>query len=373
MKLHYPLCAMLFLSFGAIAQNQLFIPELISGEVIDLTLQNGEVSFFDGPPTQTMGANGNLLGPTILLNRYQNVTINVGNQLGEETTIHWHGVNVSPANDGGPHVVIGENEVWSPSFPVLDWAGTYWYHPHLHMKTNEHVSKGIAGLIIVRDDFESALTLPRTYGVDDFPLVIQTKSFDNNNQITWDNASDNVAMVNGTLNPHLEVPAQMVRLRVLNGASERILELGMSNNMPFNMIGSDGGLLTAPLTLTRLRLAPGERAELVVNFSGLEGQTAHLMNYGAELPNAIYGAAQPGMGQGQTIPGYAQNPLNGSNWNIIEFNVMTPTADPITEISTQLVTHTPWQEADADEIRAFTFMPEVMGPGALNGGFMING
>jgi FtsP/CotA-like multicopper oxidase with cupredoxin domain len=356
----------------AFGQNPLFIPEIISGEEINLTLQAGEVQFFNGTPTQTMGANGNLLGPTIVLNRYENVTINVNNQLGEETTLHWHGLNVAPTNDGGPHVVIEENTVWSPAFPVLDWAGTYWYHPHLHMKTNEHVSKGIAGLIIVNDEFESALELPRTYGTDDIPLIIQSKSFDSNNQITWDNASDNVIMVNGTINPFAEIPAQIVRLRLLNGASERVLELGFNNNMSFSMIASDGGLRTAPLPLTRLRLAPGERAEILINLNSMEGQNIQLLNYGAELPNAIYGAAQPGMGAGQTIPGYAQNPLNGNNYTIINFNIVEPTLEPVTTIPATLVSHNPWPEASANQTRLFTFMPEVMGPNALQGEFMIN-
>ena len=149
------------------AQSPLFIPDTLSGEVINLILQNGLTNFFPGQPTQTMGANGNILGPTLILNKNQNVTINVHNSLNDTTTIHWHGLHVSPQNDGGPHIVIPPGEIWSPNFNVLDWASTYWYHPHLHHYTNEHVSKGISGLIIVRDEEESSLPLPRKYGIDD--------------------------------------------------------------------------------------------------------------------------------------------------------------------------------------------------------------
>src|SRR5690606_17175988 len=117
----------------------------------------------------------------------------------------------------------------------------------------------------------------------------------------------------GTLDPFVPAPAQMVRMRLLNGASERSFNFGFSNDMPFNQIGTDGGLLTAPVQMTRLRLAPGERAEIVVDLSTLQGQSIHLVNYGSGIPNGIFGAAQPGMGPGQSIPGYTQNPLNGSD------------------------------------------------------------
>src|SRR5690606_24036249 len=174
------------------------------------------------------------------------------NSLGEATTLHWHGMHVAPENDGGPHTVIDAGTTWSPSFTVLDKASTHWYHPHLHMHTNEHVIKGIAGLIIVRDDEEAALALPRTYGVDDLPLVVQTKEFDADGQFVVGGALDDRLMVNGTLDPFVPAPAQMVRMRLLNGASERSFNFGFSNDMPFNQIGTDGGLLTAPVQMTRL-------------------------------------------------------------------------------------------------------------------------
>jgi bilirubin oxidase len=101
-------------------------------------------------------------------------------------------------------------------------AGTFWYHPHGQGKTDMQVSKGIAGLIIVKDSIESALTLPRTYGVDDFPLIVQTKCFDVLHQVAIATAMDTVPMVNATMNPFLDVPGQVVRLRLLNGASDRL-------------------------------------------------------------------------------------------------------------------------------------------------------
>lgn len=358
---------------GAFAQNPLLIPDTLSGEVIDLELMTGTVQFLPGTPTQTMGANGPLLGPTIILQQGQTVTMNVHNQLGEPSTIHWHGMHVPPEADGGPHTSIAAGGTWSPSFTVLEQASTHWYHPHLHMHTNEHVVKGIAGLIIVRDPIEAALALPRTYGVDDIPLVLQTKQFDADNQVVAGEAMDSHVMVNGTLDAFVDLPGQIVRLRLLNGTSERVLNLGFTNNLAFHQIGTDGGLLPAPVQLTRLRLAPGERAEVLVDLTALQGQSIDLMSYGSELPNAIYGAGQPGMGGGQTIPGYAQNPLNGNDFSMLQLNVGAPGVDPLTSLPNELVTLSPWLEADVDATRAFTFSPVNMGPTAIQGPFLING
>jgi len=362
-----------FCTSFAIAQNPLFIPDTLTGNTINLNLQSGTVNFYPAQPTATMGANGNLLGPTLLLNQNQNVTINVNNQLMDTTTIHWHGMHVAPENDGGPHTTIPPGTTWSPSFTVLDWASTYWYHPHLHMHTNEHVQKGIAGMVIVRDAQEAAITLPRKYGIDDFPIVIQTKSFDATNQIiTIQTALDTALMVNGTLDPYLNTPAQVVRLRLLNGSSERVYNLGLTGNKTFYQIASDGGLLTSAVSLTRLQIAPGERAEILIDFSADLGQTINLISYGAELPNAIYGATQPGMGAGQVIPNYTSNPLNGSNFTVLAMNIVAATANPVTTIPTALVTHTPWLSTSAAITRSLTFAPVTMGPGAINGPFLIN-
>jgi len=354
------------------AQNNLNIPDTLSGSNIYLTLKTGTTQFKAGVATATMGANGNLLGPTLVLYRNQQVNMHVKNELGEPTTIHWHGMHVAPQNDGGPHIVIPKDSTWRPSFPVLDHASTHWYHPHLHEKTNEHVQKGIAGFIIVRDAEEAKLNLPRHYGVDDIPLVLQTKFFDPNNQIVVHTALDSIFMVNGTIRASKQVPAQVIRLRLLNGASERYFNIGFSGNRTFHQIGSDGGLLAAPVSLTRLMLAPGERAEILVNLSGLEGQTLRLQNFGSELPNGIYGARQPGMGAGQTITNYTANPLNGGDYTMLTLNVISSTSNPVTTIPAALTTHNPWQATQANITRTLTFTSMNMGPTAIQGPFLIN-
>ncbi len=365
--------AFLFFGFSLLAQNPLLIPPTLSGTQINLTLQQGTFEFFPGVSTATMGVNGDVLGPTLVLNRGDFVQFQVDNQIGEPTTIHWHGMHVAPEHDGGPHTVIQPGEIWMPAFTILDKAATYWYHPHLHEKTNEHVSKGIAGMIIVRDDEEAALNLPRTYGEDDFPLVIQTKDFDVSKQIVVPSNADDVLMVNATIDPVLQVPAQVVRLRLLNGSSMRVFNIGLSGNAVFYQIASDGGLLSAPLALTRLQMGPGERAEILLDLNGLEGQTISLMSYASELPNGIYGAANPGMMPFMNLNGYHPNPLNGADFNILALEVVAATGNPVTTIPTTLVEVNPIPEAEADLTRELTFTPASPGPNQLNGDFLING
>jgi len=355
------------------AQNQIPIPESITGTDFSLTLQQGSVQFYDGQTTSTMGVNGNILGPTLIMQKGDFVNIDVLNQLDETTTIHWHGMHVSASNDGGPHTTIAPSANWNPSFMVMDRAATYWYHPHLHEKTNEHVSKGIAGFIIVRDADEAALQLPRSYGVDDFPLVIQTKEFDADNQIVTPTNSDNVLLVNATIDPELDLPAQVVRLRLLNGSSQRVFQLGFSDNRMFFQIATDDGLLSEPNEVTRLRMAPGERAEILVDLAGMQGQTINLMSYASELPNGIYGATLPGLMSMMTLDGYNPNPMNGADFEVLTLNLIAPTSNPVTTVPATLVEITPLEEGMANASRTLTFTPEAMGPNALNGKFFING
>src|SRR5678816_751410 len=211
-----------FIGKGVFAQNALFIPPTLTGDTFNLTVQDGVTQFYPGINTPTYGINGALLAPTLIVNRWDWVTMNVTNNLagfGNSTTMHWHGLHVPAMDDGGPHQVIAQGTTWSPHFQILNSAGTFWYHPHGDNKTDRHVSKGIAGMIIVKDSAEAALTLPRTYGVDDFPIIVQTKAFDVLNQIAIATEEDTAVMVNGTVKPYLDAPAQVIRLRLLNGAS----------------------------------------------------------------------------------------------------------------------------------------------------------
>ena len=355
------------------AQNELFIPETMSGNEFNLSLQNGTTQLFDGDATETMGANGGNLGPTLIFEQGEFVNINVTNNIGEETTIHWHGMHISPENDGGPHSVIMPGETWNPNFTVMDKACTMWYHPHLHEKTNEHVTKGITGFIIIRDDEEAALELPRTYGVDDFPLNLQTKQFDASNQIVIGEHGDNVPMVNSTIDAFVEFPAQVVRLRVLNGSSMRVFNLGFSNNSTFYQIGSDGGLLSEPISMDRLLLAPAERAELLVDLSDMTGESIELKSYGSTLPQSAYGIAGLSTMQGVAPSGYNSNELNGNDFILLGINVGAQTDNPILTIPSLLVDVTPIDESEATLTRNLQITAPNMMQNSITGPFVFDG
>lgn len=358
------------------AQNPLFIPPSLSGTNFNLNIQNGTTQFYPGINTPTYGINGALLAPTLIINKWDWVTLNVTNSLtgnGNATTIHWHGLHVPAMDDGGPHQVINQGATWSPYFQMLNSAGTFWYHPHGDNKTDLHVSKGIAGMIIVKDSAEAALTLPRNYGVDDFPVIVQTKSFDILNQIAIATEFDTALMVNGSVHPYLDAPSQVVRFRLLNGSSTRTYNFGFTANKTFKMIAGDAGLLDSAITLTRIRLSPGERAEILLDLQGMMGDTIFLNSYSSELPNGIYGAATVTGMMGGTIPDYDLNPLNGADFGVLKINIGAQTANPVTTTPTTLITNIPWTGYTVS--RTFTLTPDTMmsAQGQVAGPFSING
>lgn len=326
------------------AQTAIPIPDTLSGNSIALTMHQDSVQFFPGQLTQTLAFNQYAyLGPTLILNNGQNVSITVNNQIGDTTNVHWHGLHVSPTNDGGPHIMIMDGMSWNPQFTVLDKASTYWYHPHFHGKTAEHAIKGAAGIIIVRDNDEAQLNLPRRYGVDDFPIIVQSAQLDSNNQFMPFGMQDSTVLVNGVRAnygsaAYLNVPAQVVRLRLLNAAGERTFNFGFTGNMPFKIIGSDGGLLNAPVNATRIRVSPGERYEILLDLSAMNGQSVYLMSYGSELPTGVQGGPTMPMPPGNPP---MDSPLNGVDYNVLQLNIGSPTANPVTTIPTTLVTITP--------------------------------
>lgn len=282
-------------------QPLLPIPPRLEGSVIHLHMQAGSREFLPGLPALTKGYNGDFLGPTIVVRSGSDITLNVSNNIGVSTTTHWHGLHVPAVMDGGPHQRIEPGETWSASFPVLNRAATYWYHPHPHATLNQgvifdpastgyQVYEGLAGMLIVEDDTSDALPLPRSYGVDDIPLILQDRRFNSNGSLLHFPSNFNAAtdpalrkgghfLVNGVEAPVLDVGAQVVRLRILNASNARIYNLGFSDNRVFHQIVSDGGFLPAPVAMSRLTLAPAERAEILIDFSADQGQALLLRSF----------------------------------------------------------------------------------------------
>jgi bilirubin oxidase len=263
------------LATGSLPIPPLLAPQFQNGsKVFNLSLQQGQSHFFPGLTTDTFGINGSYLGPTLRASQGEKVLINVTNHIGEATTIHWHGMHVPAAMDGGPHQVIANNAQWNPQFTIMQPAATLWYHPHMMGETLRQVSMGMVGIFILDDANPVQNSLPHTYGVDDIPLIFQDESFGANGQLIFNNGGgrrqgggQGTILVNGTISPTINIGQSPLRLRLLNASSRRIYNFGFAGNETFYQIASDGGLLPAPVALTRLLLAPAERAEIIIDLN----------------------------------------------------------------------------------------------------------
>lgn len=262
--------------------SQLPIPPLLENESSEegtaeftLEVQYGKKEFIEGYEASTLGYNGDYLGPVIRVNRGDEVKININNGLDESTTVHWHGLEVVGEMDGGPHQGIEPNSTWTPEFPIDQPTATLWYHPHLMNTTGEQVYKGLAGLFYIDDEYSTSLDIPKDYGVNDIPVVVQDKRLTQDGQIPYnltmqDQMSGfmgNTILINGSVNPELNVKNEVIRLRILNGSNARSYAFNFDNGEEFYQIASDGGFLEESVPMNTLELAPAERAEILVDLS----------------------------------------------------------------------------------------------------------
>ncbi|GGY92730.1 multicopper oxidase [Streptomyces poonensis] len=257
--------------------NRLAIPPLAKSSVdedgtrvFDLRMRAGETEFEPGRRTPTYGFNGSYLGPTLRAERGEKVRVRIENGLGEASSVHWHGMHLPARMDGGLHQSIAPGATWSPHWTVDQPAATLWYHPHPHGVTEQHVRKGLAGLFLLGDERTDRLALPKKYGVDDLPVIVQDVRFDDGELDGGRNIMQSVGflgdrtMVNGTLSPYQEVGDELIRLRLLNASTARTYAFGFPDGRSFSLVATDGGLLERPAAMERVQLSPGERAEIVV-------------------------------------------------------------------------------------------------------------
>lgn len=246
-----------------------------------LSAERGESTFVPGRPTATLGYNGAYLGPTVRVHSGQHVKLHVHNGLRETLTTHWHGVILPGPDDGGPRQSIQPGATWTAEFDAGQPAATLWYHPHPDEKTARLIDMGLAGMFIVDDDNPVSQQLPYQYGVDDIPLILQDRDLPGGQLRYRPNMMDimtgmfgDTLLVNGAIEPSVEVPATLVRFRILNASSARIYHLRLSDDSPLTQIASDGGLLATPNVVRQLDLAPAERAEVTIDFSHLQPGSA---------------------------------------------------------------------------------------------------
>jgi blue copper oxidase len=280
-------------------ERRLPIPPLIDaakrGNAVGLTVASESHSFVGGKPTRTYGYSGEILGPVLRLRRGDEVEVTVENRLDVDTTVHWHGLLVPGDVDGGPRQVIKPDGTWRPRLKIDQPASTLWYHPHLHHDTARQVYMGLAGLIIVDDGSDAKLGLPRTYGIDDLPIILQDRSFGPDGSLLYDldpltiqyGLRGTTVIANGIVAPFARVPSGLVRLRILNAANAQNFDLRFGDRRKFYVIASDSGFLAAPVAMQQLRISPAERFEILVDFSN--GKPV-ILETGPDKAMGIFGA-----------------------------------------------------------------------------------
>lgn len=257
--------------------NPLVLPKVIQNpQDYAMTAKNTLTKMGNNGMTEIMSYMENMpIGPLLKMQKGHNFSLAFKNNLDEHTNIHWHGLVIPAKMDGHPEDLVHANESFNYRFTVNQRAGTYWYHPHPHEATARQTYMGLAGMIVVNDAEEAALKLPS--GELELPLIISDKRLTNStlrynpttNEVMSGYMGETIT-VNGVAFPYTEISSTTYRLRILNASNARIYNLAFSNNLPFTVIGSDGGLLENPAKVTSLLLCPAERIDILVDFGSLK-------------------------------------------------------------------------------------------------------
>jgi FtsP/CotA-like multicopper oxidase with cupredoxin domain len=314
------------------------LPEMqsVSGDGLMLTAAPTSADF--GPAsTRVLSLNDSFPAPMIRVRRGGRARIELRNELDEPTILHWHGLTVPDDMDGHPRFAIAPGARYAYEFEVRDRAGMYWYHPHTHRRTAAQTYMGMAGLLFIEDDDEAALDLPS--GEYELPLILQDKRLGGGSALSYNVGMGpdvmtgylgDTAFGNGAANPTHGVKRGRYRLRILNASNARVFDLGLADRAtdgaPMTLIGTDGGLLEAPVTLDRIRMSTGERADILVDFSSYEpGDRVMLRSFDF----AVGGMMGMGMGMGRGRGGRGgrgmgmmQGLVQGAEMDLLEFVVL---------------------------------------------------
>ena len=233
-----------------------------------------------------------LLNPTLVATTGDRWRIELVNALDEPTIVHWHGLANDAHNDGA-RTLVAPGGRHRYDFVVRERAGLYWYHPHPHGMTAAQTYDGLFGMIEVNDGDERALrrALDVVPGATELLLVLQDRAGDTYASDAFDRHHGrlgDVPAINGCLDPFLDVGSRAYRLRIVNAANARTFRLGFRDDsgrrVPFALVGTDGGLLAAPVPCDECFLSPAERVDLVVDFSAARPGRTYVMETGAFDP-----------------------------------------------------------------------------------------
>ncbi|WP_348534298.1 multicopper oxidase domain-containing protein [Kitasatospora sp. GP82] len=234
-----------------------------------VTMQKAYTEIVPGTKTEVYTYNGSFPGPTIKARFQRRAVIKQINNLDSSVSVHLHGGNVPQDSDGSPMNLIDPGGAKNYTYPNDQDNATLWIHDHAHHMESENVYRGLTSLYLLSDDLERSLPLPSAEY--DVPLILRDGRFDATGKLVYeldDHTQRNTILVNGRPWPYFQVAARKYRFRILNASNSRIFSLKLSDNTSFIQIGSDGGLLEKPYTTANLMLSPGERAEVVIDFSG---------------------------------------------------------------------------------------------------------
>lgn len=265
----------------------------------EVTQKIGQASILAGLTTEVWGYNGILPGPTIVSRRGRRTVVTHRNELPVPVSVHLHGGKTAPEHDGYPTDLIlpasgtgahaghgGAGVVGSKRYVYeMDQpAATLWYHDHRMDFTGPQVYRGLAGFHLIRDAAEDSLGLPT--GERDIPLMILDRSFAADGAFAYPSVDPSLTgtpgvtknymsgvlgdciLVNGAPWPVLEVSDTKYRFRILNASNARRYRLHLDGGPGFVQIGSDQGLLAAPVEHDSIDIAQAERFDVIVDFSG---------------------------------------------------------------------------------------------------------
>jgi spore coat protein A len=208
------------------------------------------------------------------------------------TVAHLHGARVQTKYDGYPEDWFRVGEKRTCIYPLNQDAATLWFHDHAMGLNRLNTYAGLVGMLLLRDDTEDALHLPG--GKYEVPLILYDRDFTEDGQLFYDTSGDEKSpwipefsadglLVNGKIKPYFEVEPRLYRFRVLNTANSRFYILSLSGDHAFHQIGSDQGLLAAPVEMKRLILGCAERADILIDFAPMAGQTIRMRTGGIEM------------------------------------------------------------------------------------------
>ncbi len=219
--------------------------------------------------------NRKVLGPILKMDRGDVVQANIKSTLPVETSVHWHGVKDMPTYADGVFYPIDIRGSTNITFTVDQPGSTTWFHPHLHGTTAEQVYRGLIGVALIEDKNNPAeMRLPRTYGKDDFVLILSDKVVDEVQNIDYNPSTmdymmagyrGNYILTNWQFSPELNVPKGIIRVRLLNASTAQEIRVGIDKNMPMYLLASDTGILDTPEKVDTVFIPAGDRVELLVD------------------------------------------------------------------------------------------------------------